>query len=203
MITETDHKVEVAVYQKEKAGANCCGDHYFYTETDQGFICALADGLGSGQEAKESAQIVIDAIKDNPFANEDLLIEQCVGRLWGKRGVVLGILNLNFTTNTYRFSSIGNIGMIRMTSKHKRYRHIPCAGYLAGYKRELKITEGKLEDGMNFFMFSDGITDQELSCLSFTKDVDEAINAFKWMNCNDTRQDDTTLIAMGYRKKLG
>lgn len=203
MITEIEKKVKVAVYQKGKEGTNCCGDRYFYKETAHGFICALADGLGSGQYAEESAQIVIDTIKDNPFATDEALVNECVSRLWGKRGVVLGILKLDFKTDTYSFSSIGNIGMIKVMNDKKRHRHIPWAGYLAGYKRKLKTTEGKLEYGMNFYMFSDGVTDKELSFSTLNKDVDEAIKTFKCISSESIRMDDTTFIAMGYRKNQG
>src|SRR5699024_10385072 len=64
-----DRKVQVAVYQKAKSNNYYCGDSYFYTETENEFVCALADGLGSGEFAKESSQAVIDIIRNNINAN--------------------------------------------------------------------------------------------------------------------------------------
>lgn len=192
-------KVEVAVYQKEKEGTHYCGDRFYYEETDTGFICALADGLGSGEFAEESAQIVIDIIKESPFASNEDIVSKCASKLWGKRGVVLGILKMDFKTGTYTFSSIGNIGVITVSKDKKKSRNIPSSGYLAGYKRSLKVVEGKLEQGMKFFMFSDGVTDKELSFSMLHQDVDKVINSFQCISSEKVRSDDTTLIAMGYK----
>lgn len=198
MITH-NKKVDVAVYQKGKEGTKYCGDRFFYEETDTGFICALADGLGSGEFAEESSQIVIDIIKEFPFASNDEIVSKCASKLSGKRGVVLGILKMNFKAGTYSFSSIGNIGVVTVTSEKKKKRNIPNSGYLAGFKRAFKVVEGKLEQGMNFFMFSDGVKDKELSRSMLHKDVDEVIKTFQCISGDTERTDDTTLIAMGYR----
>src|SRR5699024_9744477 len=93
--------VDVAVYQKTKVGNHLCGDSYFYKETDDGFICALADGLGSGEYAKESSDIVMDVIRHHMGASVKDLVKKCNKRLYGKRGVVLGILKFDFKTEMY------------------------------------------------------------------------------------------------------
>lgn len=198
MSTENE-KVKVAVFQKEKEGTNYCGDRFHYEETDTGFICALADGLGSGEFAEESAQIVIDIIKENPFASGEEIVSKCASKLWGKRGVVLGILKLDFEAGTYTFSSIGNIGVVTVTNEKKKSRNIPSSGYLAGYKRSLKVVEEKLKQGMKFFMFSDGVTDKELSFSMLHQDIDKVIGTLQCISSDTIRADDTTLIAMEYR----
>jgi phosphoserine phosphatase RsbX len=191
-------KVEVSIYQKPKKSNYYCGDSYFYKETENGFICALADGLGSGQYANESSEIVISIIKKNTDAEVEQIITKANEQLIGKRGVVLGILKMDFTQRSYTFSSIGNIGILQII-RGKKKRSIPNAGYLGGFKRPYKVIRGKLESDSNFIMFSDGVLDMELSKLSVEnkKDVESITKAYKFIS-EETRSDDTTLIAMHY-----
>ncbi|OZU89202.1 indirect negative regulator of sigma-B activity [Virgibacillus indicus] len=192
-------KVDVSVFQKAKKGNYYCGDSYFYNETQDEFICAIADGLGSGEFAKESSQIVIDIIRSNIYATVEQLVKKCNEKLFGKRGVVLGILKLNFKKQMYSFSSIGNIGVMTVTKNQKKKRNIPNAGYLAGYHRPFKVVEEKLEPATNFIMFSDGVSDKELSQnYLMRKNVQDATKAFE-MTSAQIREDDTTLIVMRYK----
>ncbi|WP_068676116.1 SpoIIE family protein phosphatase [Oceanobacillus sp. Castelsardo] len=191
-------KVEVSIFQKPKKGNYCCGDSYFYKETEKGFICALADGLGSGEYANESSEIVIDIIKRNSDIEVEQIVSKANEQLLGKRGAVLGILKMDFSKKTYSFSSIGNIGILQVIQGKKK-RSIPNAGYLGGFKRPFKVISGKLEPNSNYIMFSDGVLDKELSKLSFEnkKDVEGITKAYKFIS-EEARSDDTTLIAMHY-----
>lgn len=194
----TTHKVQVAIYQQAKDGKGFCGDSYFYSETESEFICAIADGLGSGKFAKESSQIVIDIIKNNRHDSVKQIIKKCNKQLYGKRGAVLGILKINLNTCVYNFSSIGNINLFIYSPNKKKRRNIPNGGYLAGYERSFNVMEGKLEREMNFIMFSDGVTEEELAQNYLgNANVHEFIETFALTN-KEVRQDDTTLIAMRY-----
>lgn len=197
MSTE-ENRVQVAVYQKAKNGNFHCGDSYFYIETETEFVCAIADGLGSGEFAKESSQIVIDIIQNNMHATVEQLVKRSNEQLFRKRGVVLGILKMDFTSGRYSFSSIGNIGVMTITSEGKKKRNIPSAGYLAGYPRPLKVVTDKLEANMNFIMFSDGVTDVELSRkFLLNKDVNNITSTYAHLH-GESQNDDTTLIAIRY-----
>lgn len=191
--------MQVAAYQKEKPGMPFCGDHYFYKETDDEFICALADGLGTGEYAEESAKIVIGIIESNPQATLDQVVALCNVQLHGKRGVVLGILKINFKTKIYTVSTIGNIGIIFIHGK-KRWRHIPHGGYLAGFKRKFKTENGRLENNMYFLMYSDGVNEAELTPCIFHDNVNEIITNYHDVTKSKVRHDDTTLIAIRYHE---
>ncbi|MFZ3580460.1 SpoIIE family protein phosphatase [Virgibacillus sp. DJP39] len=192
------NRVEVAAFQTSKKGNYYCGDSYFYTETEKEFICAVADGLGNGEFARESSKAVIDVIKDNIHASIEEIIRHCNKELTGKRGVVLGILKFDFNLKRYSFSSIGNIGVITVTNDGKKKRNIPNAGYLAGYHRKFAVETGKLDDILNFFMYSDGVSDRELSERYFlNEDVNQIIDTYKYKS-GQYKDDDTTLIAMRY-----
>lgn len=193
------NKIQIAIHQIAKKGNYHCGDSYFYTKTDDEFVCAIADGLGSGEYAKESSDAVIDIVRSNIHASVESLVKKCNEKLWGKRGVVLGILKFHFKLRTYSFSSIGNIGMMTVSKQGKKTRNIPNAGYLAGYKRTIKVIQEKLEHGMNFYMFSDGVKDADLSHpLFLNREVHVVINQYAQMN-DEKRDDDTTLIGVCYQ----
>lgn len=195
---DVDKCMEVSVYQKAKKSNFYCGDSYFYRETDSEFICALADGLGSGEFAKESSQAVIDIIEKNIHAPVEDIIKQCNKILVGKRGVVLGVLKVNFETNTYTFSSVGNIGIMTISATSEKKRNIPNTGYLGGYPRKVKVTHGDLLEGMVFAMFSDGVSSRDLSAKYFLgKDVQKITETFS-MLVGPNENDDTTLIVMKY-----
>jgi phosphoserine phosphatase RsbX len=202
----SENIVDVSVFQKAKKGKYHCGDSYFYKETEKEFVCAIADGLGSGEFAKESSQIVIDIIRDNSSTRIENLIEKCNEQLQGKRGVVLGVLKIDFMSGTYSFSSIGNICIMTISDDKKRKRNIPNAGYLAGYHRPFKVVQETLDDKMNFVMFSDGVSDKELSKKYLTnQDVTTITKTFEYISEPD-RDDDTTLIAIRYdadKRKAG
>ncbi|WP_077625232.1 SpoIIE family protein phosphatase [Sediminibacillus massiliensis] len=190
--------MEVSVFQQPKKGNYYCGDSYYYKETENEFICALADGLGSGEYAKESSQIVMDIIEENVHADVEQLIRICNEKLVGKRGVVLGVLKVNFRTNAYTFSSIGNIGIMTITEKQEKKRSIPNSGYLGGYRRPFKVFDGVLDPGIIFIMFSDGVNSMDLSAKYFLgKDVDRITETYAAIG-GKNRDDDTTLIAMRY-----
>ncbi|MFG6150405.1 PP2C family serine/threonine-protein phosphatase [Halobacillus sp. B23F22_1] len=192
-------KVAVSIYQKAKKGNYYCGDSYYYKETDKEFVCALADGLGSGELASDSSQAVMDMIEKYPDLSIESIIKKCNEALLGKRGVVLGILKIDFYQNTYSYSSIGNIGVITIDREGHRSRNIPLAGYLAGYPRKLRVSHGKAEEGMVFLMFSDGVHDRKLSAKhTSTRNVKVITEQYKEFY-GESRDDDTTLIALKYK----
>ena len=198
MNSQEINKIQVAVYQKEKGNNIYCGDSYFYTETEDFFICAIADGLGSGQFAQESSMVVINTIKENIHLSNDMLIKICRKRLLGHRGVVLGILKIDFKKQEYTYLSIGNIGLMTLKADQEKRRYIPSTGYLPHFKRSYKEFKDELQRSMTFFMFSDGMGDDELSSNIFMiSNVDQIIKTFEKYH-QEPRDDDTTLIAIRY-----
>ena len=191
--------VKAAAYQQAKDGKYTCGDSYFYEETPDGYICAIADGLGSGSLAKDSSQVVIDVIQKHLDAEPEEIIKEINKELVGKRGVVIGILKLNFESGHYSFLSVGNIGLMAIANNRKKYRTITNAGYLAGYQHSFKVEQRDLEPNMNFIMFSDGVTERELS-EDYMKDrnVEDIVKIYSKLTESEKRKDDTTLVALRY-----
>ncbi|MCT1577319.1 SpoIIE family protein phosphatase [Oceanobacillus kimchii] len=192
--------VDVSVFQEPKKGNYECGDSYFYIELENEFLCVIADGLGSGEIAKESSQVVIDIIKSQVQAPVEEIVRVCNGELAGKRGVVLGILKINFHNNIASFSSIGNIGIMVLEEGKKKKRNIPNAGYLGSFNRKCKVMTYQLRKNTNLIMFSDGVQDKELSQRFFIdSNVETIIDTYR-QTTDKIRHDDTTLIAMRFKK---
>lgn len=198
---QKENRIDVSVFQQSKLDNQPCGDSYFYQETDRSFICALADGLGSGDLARESSQAVMDIIEQYPDATNTDLIKQCNQVLSGKRGVVLGVLRVDFQQERYTFSSIGNIGLMTVNERSGKKRNIPNPGYLSTCARPIKTVSDTLEDGLLVLMFTDGVSSKELSHHFFynqdVKKITELYACYK----KDDQFDDTTLIAMRYQHK--
>ncbi|MDX8046301.1 protein phosphatase 2C domain-containing protein [Gracilibacillus sp. S3-1-1] len=190
--------MKVSVFQKAKKGNYYCGDSYFYHESDGKYICALADGLGSGELARESSQIVMDVIREYRNESVKTIMKKSSEKLMGKRGVVLGILRINFMTKQYTYSSIGNIGLMTINAQSTKKRNIPLAGYLSSYEKPFKEMTGELEPDMIFIMFSDGVQAREVSNPYFHhREVEHITDTFAYLN-QQPLEDDTTLIAMKY-----
>lgn len=194
----TANRMHISVYQKSKVGNYYCGDSYFYQESDERFICALADGLGSGEVAKQSADVVMDVIEKNQFASFTEIVKLCNQALVGKRGVVLGLLSLDFREGTYTFSSIGNIGIMTVAADGSKNCNIPSSGYLGVHARPGKVVQGTFLTDTVFVMFSDGVGSRDLAHSFFQKkDVDRITDLFSDY-IEEDRPDDTTLVVMKY-----
>ncbi|SEN81942.1 negative regulator of sigma-B (phosphoserine phosphatase) [Amphibacillus marinus] len=190
--------VSVAVYQRAKQGNYYCGDSYYYYENDDFFICALADGLGSGELARESSQAVMDTIRTNPYRDTKSMVKASNEALVGKRGVVLGVLRLDYRNKQYTYASIGNIGLMTIRADTVKKRTIPISGYLGVYARPLKEVQEPLEQGTKFALFSDGVISRDLTYKLFQKEnVADITEAFAAKMSNE-REDDTTLIVIKY-----
>ncbi|BBP87318.1 hypothetical protein BsIDN1_09360 [Bacillus safensis] len=75
---EQHEHVNAIIYQSNKEGKPCCGDSFFFIKADdEELICAVADGLGSGQYANESSSLVSEIVEE--YGHEDVaaLIDRC------------------------------------------------------------------------------------------------------------------------------
>ncbi|MDQ0159214.1 PP2C family serine/threonine-protein phosphatase [Alkalibacillus salilacus] len=199
MIEKRD-RMEVATFQKPKKGNYHSGDSFFYYETEDGFFCALSDGLGSGEIAKKSADAVIEVIKHHYDEPLEQIIEKANTVLFGQelRGCVLGLLKIDYDENTFSYALVGNISVIMVNSDGKKQRNIPVPGYLSGVNAPVNVHTKSLEPGAIFFMFSDGVNEQQLTKEFYSQNSMDL--TVEWFNLqqDEYMEDDTTLIAMKY-----
>lgn len=74
----------------------CCGDSFFIKTTEEYLICALADGLGSGERANESSAAISSLVEKNDDKDVEDLMKLCNEELRDKRGATVSILKVDF-----------------------------------------------------------------------------------------------------------
>lgn len=83
---EQHEHVNAIIYQSNKEGKACCGDSFFIKADDEELICAVADGLGSGQYANESSSLVSEIVEEYGHEDVTTLIDRCNQAMKNKRG---------------------------------------------------------------------------------------------------------------------
>ncbi|MFD2705920.1 PP2C family serine/threonine-protein phosphatase [Salibacterium lacus] len=154
---QTHAKVEIAAFQQEKQGAGCCGDAYVTIETESYFLCALADGLGSGEPARRSALIAMDVVRTYHGHRIETILQQCNRELFQERGVVMTVLKADFHSGEMIYGNIGNVETYLFSADGELKRPMPAPGYLSGRTCSYRIQKFPIEQGSHFVMHSDGI----------------------------------------------
>ena len=91
-----DDNVNVVVYQEAKNGNVECGDTYYMYKNDDYLLFAIADGLGNGPVAKESAEIIPDILAKFQHESLDELLARCNEQMLQKRGAAVAIVKCRF-----------------------------------------------------------------------------------------------------------
>ena len=158
MMEITNEYVEAYVYQSAKDGNRESGDTYFIHSEEDYFICAIADGLGNGPVARQSAQIVPQVLKEHHEETIDELLSRCNEHMVGKRGAAVAIVKVNYKIKSIQYSCVGNVRFYMRHGKEKMIYPLPVMGYLSGRPQKLKMQEFDYEQGDLFFLHSDGVT---------------------------------------------
>jgi phosphoserine phosphatase RsbX len=149
-------KTEVYAFQTIKEGKTLCGDSYFFTETNDYFICVLADGLGSGEFANASSSAVIRLIEENHDKSVEELMKDCNKVLLEKRGAAVSIFKVYFETQVFVYSCVGNIRFYLYTPNGRLVYPLPVSGYLSGRPQIYHTQRFSYEKNSKFLIHSDG-----------------------------------------------
>ncbi|HLO10862.1 MAG TPA: PP2C family serine/threonine-protein phosphatase [Pseudoneobacillus sp.] len=147
---------EVYVHQSIKEGRTLCGDSYFFTETEEYFICVVADGLGSGEHAYDASQSVIRMVELNHHQSVDLLMKECNKVLFDKRGAAVSVFKVYFATREFVYSCVGNIRFYLYTPNGRLIYPLPVSGYLSGRPQIYHTQKFSYEQNSKFLIHSDG-----------------------------------------------
>lgn len=148
--------IQVSAYQRAKDNSKYNGDSYLTLETDNYFVCAIADGLGSGEFAKESADAAINAIKKTHDQSVERMLDEANEKLYGKRGAVMAVFKINYKTMEFSFSGIGNIYLMLYFENGDIIRPITYSGYLSGKPQKYRVERFAVDKPIFFLMHSDG-----------------------------------------------
>lgn len=147
------------VHQESKNGESCCGDSYYVDECDGDyFIVALADGLGSGMEARSASEKAITLVQQLHHLPMTQLVSSINTQLSGTRGVVFAAVKFFPQRNYAEFSGVGNINFTLYACTGKRIRVLSLPGYLDGRRTQIRKERFAYNLGDKFVMYSDGIS---------------------------------------------
>ena len=154
---KTEH-VELYVYQEAKFGNQESGDAYFAHAEENYFIFAIADGLGNGPIARQSAEIIPSVLKEHHGESLDELLSRCNEYMVQKRGAAVAIVKIDYLRNTIQYSCIGNVRFYMLQGGEKMIYPLPVMGYLSGKPQKPKTQEYPYLSGDLFILHSDGVT---------------------------------------------
>ncbi len=158
MINYSDEKMELVVYQEAKTGNRESGDTYYVSKQKDFLLCAIADGLGNGPVAKESADVIPMILEEYPEESLDDLLLKCNELMVQKRGAAVAIVKVDYIHQTISYSCVGNIRFyMYQKSTDKMVYPLPVMGYLSGRKQKFNTQTFSCKKGDLFLLHSDGI----------------------------------------------
>lgn len=153
-----DESVDVLVYQEAKMGNVDSGDAYYIVKNDEYLLCAIADGLGNGPIAKESADVMPDILAKYPNESLDELLLRCNEKMVQKRGAAVAIVKADLKHHTISYSCVGNIKFyMYQNESDKMVYPLPVMGYLSGRKQKFRTQTYSFSKNDIFLLHSDGV----------------------------------------------
>lgn len=193
MIYLSHERAEAHGFQSAKDSNEYCGDSFYLTINDDYMLCVVADGLGSGKYAYESSQSCVSVVKANQEEDVETLMDYCNRVLLRKRGAAVAILKVDFKSQEFEYSCVGNIRFYLYKSSGKLIYPMPVTGYLSGKPQKYRTQRYKYEPNSRFLMHSDGfINVNTKSLLTSFQSIPEIVTQIKELQI-DTH-DDMTFI---------
>lgn len=186
-------KIDVSVFQCAKNNNTHCGDSYFIHETDDYFICAVADGLGSGKDAELASATAVSVVEQFQHECVGTIMELCNQRLCNGRGAVLSILKIDYKQHRLSYANIGNIRFIVYSPSGVLARPVPRSGFLCGRKIKCHEQHFNYDPHSSFVLYTDGFrlpsNDHYIPQMNSSKESVEYL-----VKKNDELNDDATLL---------
>jgi negative regulator of sigma-B (phosphoserine phosphatase) len=185
-------QLDLYMYQVPKKGQSCCGDSYITIIEQDYAVIALADGLGSGEQAKISSESVMEIVRQ--FHNEDIhsLLKRCNQALKSSRGAAVAIAKIYFPIQEVVYSCVGNIRFIIVSPSGKTTYPLPKVGYLSGKPITPSIQRFYYAPNSFFIMNSDGIrTISSKEILPYGNSLPELIRS---ADKDNSKMDDATML---------
>lgn len=193
MIEVKTKQVEAVIYHQAKRGNHESGDAYFtHAEADY-FIFAIADGLGNGPVARQSAEIIPNMLSNYHAESIDELLNRCNEYMIQKRGAAVAIVKVDFINKTIEYSCVGNVRFYISRKVGGMVYPLPVRGYLAGRPLKLNTQSYNYDPGDRFFLHSDGV--EVNSPASILKQHGSLIELYNRIVHTSNVDDDATFIA--------
>ena len=155
--TGSPHAQSVGVVRQAKAGEAVCGDSWIVRWFADGWVCAVADGLGHGVIASDAATAIIDAVRRAPDRLSPLeIVEAAHQAAKPTRGAAFGVAVLDEAAGVVRFAGVGNIAAVVVNGAERR--HLVSHNGIIGHEcRKLSEFSHPWQPQSVLLMHSDGI----------------------------------------------
>ncbi len=150
-------RIDLSTFQRSKIEGQCNGDSYFTEETEDYFVCLVADGLGSGQAAHDASTRAVQVVEEHHDKGVETLMQMCNDALSQSRGAVLTLFKVHFKEKVLEYCGIGNIRLVIGLPSGKLVHAIPKSGFLSGKPTKFDVRRIEYPEGSMFIAYSDGV----------------------------------------------
>ena len=120
--TKSPHVGPVGIVRQAKSGEPVCGDNWIARWFADGWVCAVADGLGHGVIASDAASAIIEAVRSAPSRLSPVeLVEAAHRAAKPTRGAAFGVAVLDQAARVIRYAGIGNIAAVVLNGAERRH----------------------------------------------------------------------------------
>lgn len=160
-----------AVVDRPLAGAAISGDALCVIDREDFVVVMVADGLGHGPAAAESAQAAVGYLEAHPEDSPLELLKGAHGALKALRGAALAIARIDRAQRMLRHVALGNVET-RIVGTDRVLRPLTVAGIVGRQLPRLTEAEFPFHPGDLLLMHTDGFDSEfELSPLARDRDL--------------------------------
>lgn len=187
--------MEYGIVFRPKAGQYVSGDAYLIADLGGVYLAAVADGLGSGEDAAQAARRAIAIVGENVWEPLPAILRRCHQALHNTRGAVMGILRIEGQSRRVSYAGVGNIDLRSRSASG--FQPINAYGILGSRLPEVRACEGVYTPGDLFVLSSDGITRQfNLDRLPMRAGLSPQMLAEQIAASFSRTEDDVTVLVM-------
>jgi anti-sigma regulatory factor (Ser/Thr protein kinase) len=187
----------IGVVHQPKGGEPISGDEWALRLFSDGWICAVADGLGHGLLASDAAKAALEPIrscKGNPLPTD--LITAAHDAAKPTRGAVCGIAVQDGQAGVVRFAGVGNISAVVLNGEERRHL-VSSNGVLGHDVGRVKEFQQPWSKQSILLMHSDGIaTRWDMDLYPGLLARDPSLIAGVLYRDYDRGKDDATIIVL-------
>lgn len=146
------------------------GDNHFVAETTTGWLLAVIDGLGHGQEAAVAGRVFVEVLSHHLESLPVELIRLGHTALKNTRGCAAAVVTIDRTRNLLSWVGVGNVeGVIRHAQPTALpTEYITMRGGIVGYRIPvLQPSFLQLQEGDTLVLATDGIAGDFVRAVGF------------------------------------
>jgi serine/threonine protein phosphatase PrpC len=142
--------------QRAKLGQAVSGDACLVAERKNGLLIGVADGLGSGEAAREAAERALSCLREETTGDVVRLMEACHRALADTRGAALTLLWIEPGPARLECTAVGNVEV--RASQDSVIKPIPVNGIVGVQHGPLRRFTGDYARGELVAIYTDGIS---------------------------------------------